>query len=146
MSFSFAKEFNSSPERAYMNVKQLLEYNGGYTDVDDAGSPVTEPVRIKQLFIGKSEVTESGKQASVELDVLYDGSLGEEYDTEKYKLSQHEGHPIFLNLPTHMTDTSIKISTNEKAMKAIASGNVGIRLTRYTNKHGEQIGVEWVDM
>ena len=144
--FSFAKEFNSSPERAYMNVKQLLEYNGGYNDVDDAGSPITEPVRIKQLFIGKSKVTDSGKQASVELDVIYDGSLGDQYDTENYKLSEHEGHPIFLNLPTHMTDTCIKISTNASAMKTIASGNVGIRLTRYTNEHGEQIGVEWVDM
>lgn len=144
--FSFASTFNSSPERAYMNVKQLLEYNGGYTDTDEAGNPRTEPVAIKGLFIGQSEVSDSGKQASVELDLVYDGSLGNQYDTDNYKLSAHEGHPIFLNLPDHMTDTCIKISTNAAAVKAIAQGSVGIRLTRYTNKYGVQIGVEWVDL
>jgi len=146
MAFSFAKTFNSSPERAYMNCKQLLEYNGGYTDTDDAGSPVTESVAIKQLLIGTSEVTESGKQATVELDLIYDGSLGTKYDGENYKLSSHEGHPIFLNLPDHMTDTALKISTNVTAVKAIAHGDVGIRLTKYSNKFGDQVGVEWVDM
>lgn len=144
--YSFAKEFNTSAERAYMNVRQLLEYNGGYTDTDDAGSPVTEAVAIKNLSIGPSEVSESGKQATVELDLVYDGSLGTQYDTEKYKLSQHEGHPIFLNLPDHMTDVAVKISINITAMKAIAAGNVGIRLTKYSNKFGDQVGVEWVDM
>ena len=146
MSYSFAKEFNSSPERAYMNARQLLEYNGGYTDTDDAGSPVTEAVAIKNLSIGPSEVSESGKQATVELDLIYDGSLGTQYDTDKYKLSKHEGHPIFLNLPDHMTDTAIKISINPTAMKAIMHGDVGIRLTRYSNRFGDQVGVEWVDL
>ena len=146
MAFSFAKTFNSSPERAYMNVKQLLEYNGGYTDTDEAGSPVTEPVAIKQLIIGTSEISDSGKQATAELDLIYDGSLGSKYDTDTYKLSAHEGHPVFLNLPDHMTDTVIKISTNAAAVKAIAQGNVGIRLTKYSNKYGDQVGVEWVDI
>lgn len=146
MAFSFAKTFNSSPERAYMNTRQLLEYNGGYTDTDDAGSPVTEPVAIKKLIIGTSEVSDSGKQATVELDMVYDGSLGTQYDTEKYKLSQHEGHPIFLNLPDHMTDVAVQISTNASGVKAIAAGNVGIRLTKYSNKFGDQVGVEWVDL
>ncbi len=146
MAFSFAKEFNATANRAYMSAKTLLEYNGGYNDTDEEGNPITEPVLVKSISIGSSSVTLSGQQGIVELDLPYDGSLGNKYDTENYKLSEHEGDNIWLNMPGHMTDTCIKISSNAAALKAISQGKVGIRLTSYGNKFGEQVGVEWVDL
>lgn len=144
MSFSFANEFNSTPKRAYMNAAQLLQYNGGYTDVKSDGAPATEPVGIKSLSVSQTEVVPL--QGCVQLAINYDGSLGTEYDKETYKLSEHVGDPIYLNLPGHMGETCVKISQNVAAIRAITDGKVGIRLYEYVNKLGKQVGVEWVDI
>ena len=51
-----------------------------------------------------------------------------------------------VNAPQHLTKQVNKIIRDPRSVKQINEGLVGFKVISYTNKYGQQLTIEWVDL
>lgn len=52
----------------------------------------------------------------------------------------------FVNAPAHIAEVVEQVLKDDNAIKLINLGKVGFRFYPYTNKYGDNLGIEWVDL
>lgn len=123
------EEYTKIPNEHYKKAWELwdeLEHED-VTDEDGNTQEMTTIVPITSIWMNNSSQYGDGRSSAVALGGDYNGEWA-------------------LNLSSTMNDIVAKILASPSTMREITKGHAGIRVYTYTNRHGIQHGVEFVDI